>query len=1020
MKKGFFRASFAVPKFMLAAACLLFMGAVGQRSWAQAQTGDRLGIGIQSSPGNGSSDSASGLSYRYQYLAGGAGRSQNWTNWNEDGNFVRYYIDDSVQHEVTPVFVYFMLCQATDQCNSDPNGATISHLQDSRIMRSYWEEVALFFQKAAAYPDREIILHVEPDMWGHLQLAMGSDQASNYPYAVRVGSTGVPGLEGVPDNLSGLAQAYFVLRQQHNAGHVKIAYHLSDWGTGVDIGRNNPSPSDVEGLGASSARFYQSLGQPFDLTFNDLRDRDAGYYANFGDNSAWWDEQDYQNHIRYLQTFHQATGQPLALWQIPFGNTLYRSMDNSWGHFQDNAVQTLLGESDYRTLSAYQESGVVALLFGQGGSGTTCPCDAMNDGVTNPEPINGNDLLTDSADDDGGYFKAVLAAYLQNGTVVIRPTQTATTLPSPTSTDSPLPTETLAPVATGCSGLTQEGEDGVIYGSRFVIQSGINSEGGRYIGVPNGSGSNYNGAQNNGDYVEYCFNVSTAGRYKLVGSVAYAGDRPTSDSFWVQINDTPLNGYKWFLTEIADDRFISDEVNDYGLDDPVEVFLSEGEQKVKLFLREDGALLDNLSLVLVEAIDVRVTPEPTATETPLPPSTATVTPAPQPTATRPAAETRGDIFVETFDGDPGAPSVWTDPDWDLTIHQRDQDRLYEMLPMAADHGPGCEPPPATHQITAFEDNLYICKNHMMTANYGASTNGGYGMIYFTPNRLLDTTGDFAIEFDLSTYRVNPNRNWVDVWITPFEKNLQLALNDYLPDLEGPPVESVQIQLTQENMMIVRIHENGQEIKLNFDGYAGFEDVLALSQRVRTTFYIGVENGQFKVGLPEHNLWWYDQTVPAIFRRPAWRETVVQFGHHSYTPDKMCEAAPNPAECSRMKADTFHWDNVTLSPVKPFTLVQAAPRLITDSTDSNMAVLSGPAPANAFLRFGGIGLNLEVSFDGGQSWQTAVNQQRNRSGGEEHFGSFWMPIPQGTTEVQFRGRNWFAGEWAVRDISVWSR
>lgn len=32
----------------------------------------------------------------------------------------------------------------------------------------------------------------------------------------------------------------------------------------------------------------------------------------------------------------------------------------------------------------------MAVLFGQGDGITTCPCDAANDGVTNPSPINGN------------------------------------------------------------------------------------------------------------------------------------------------------------------------------------------------------------------------------------------------------------------------------------------------------------------------------------------------------------------------------------------------------------------------------------------------------------------------------------------------------------------------------------------------------------------------------------------------------------------------------------------------------
>ena len=39
--------------------------------------------------------------------------------------------------------------------------------------------------------------------------------------------------------------------------------------------------------------------------------------------------------------------------------------------------------------------------------------------------------------------------------------------------------------------------------------------------------------------------------------------------------------------------------------------------------------------------------------------------------------------------------------------------------------------------------------------------------------------------------------------------------------------------------------------------------------------------------------------------------------------------------------------------------------------------------------------------------------------EEHFKSYWMPIPAGTTSVQIRGNDWWGGKWLVRDVSVWA-
>jgi len=97
---------------------------------------------------------------------------------------------------------------------------------------------------------------------------------------------------------------------------------------------------------------------------------------------------------------------------------------------------------------------------------------------------------------------------------------------------------------------------------------------------------------------------------------------------------------------------------------------------------------------------------------------------------------------------------------------------------------------------------------------------------------------------------------------------------------------------------------------------------------------------------------------------------------------------------------------------------AANRRYTDRANPTVS-LSAPAPANAYLRFVGIGPNLQVRFDGG-AWQTAHLQlQDSRYFKDEHFRNFWMPIPAGTTQVEFRGDRWWGTDWHVRNISVWS-
>lgn len=81
--------------------------------------------------------------------------------------------------------------------------------------------------------------------------------------------------------------------------------------------------------------------------------------------------------------------------------------------------------------------------------------------------------------------------------------------------------------------------------------------------------------------------------------------------------------------------------------------------------------------------------------------------------------------------------------------------------------------------------------------------------------------------------------------------------------------------------------------------------------------------------------------------------------------------------------------------------------------------AGAAPADSYLRFTGIGNQLEVSFDGGTTWQAALRQAQDLAH-EEHFYSYWMPAPVGVTAVQIRGQNWWGGGWHAREFSLWSR
>ena len=58
---------------------------------------------------------------------------------------------------------------------------------------------------------------------------------------------------------------------------------------------------------------------------------------------------------------------------------------------------------------------------GRGADGNTSAEDSAQDGVTNPPPINGNNRVATSPDDDGGYLKERLLAYQKAGPLSLSP-----------------------------------------------------------------------------------------------------------------------------------------------------------------------------------------------------------------------------------------------------------------------------------------------------------------------------------------------------------------------------------------------------------------------------------------------------------------------------------------------------------------------------------------------------------------------------------------------------------------------
>jgi hypothetical protein len=150
---------------------------------------------------------------------------------------------------------------------------------------------------------------------------------------------------------------------------VLLAWHLSTWGTGIDPTYSKPSLAEMGRLAAKSAAFYESLDAHFDLVFNDVTDRDAGYYQYVESNPhTWWNAASFKRLDVYLSGFTRRTRTPVVLWQLPLGDT---HLNDTWDHYRDNRLQWWFGDDSRGHLRATRNAGVIGFLFGGGATGTT-------------------------------------------------------------------------------------------------------------------------------------------------------------------------------------------------------------------------------------------------------------------------------------------------------------------------------------------------------------------------------------------------------------------------------------------------------------------------------------------------------------------------------------------------------------------------------------------------------------------------------------------------------------------------
>ncbi len=295
---------------------------------------NHVALGVASSPGDAQQLARHApFDIRYQYLSGGVNTGQGWATWDANGTFASMYVNESIATHMIPVLTYYQLLQSRPSRGPDELARDLSNLRNRATMRAYWADWSLLLRRVAGAASHHLVLiHIEPDLWGYLEQAHATRLARAF------------------------AQRLIALRDRL-APHVLLAWHLSSWGSGDDA--------------AASAAFYESLHAHFDLVFNDIADRDAGFYTVIeGNPHLTWGPGDFARHDAYIADFTRRTHTAVVLWQLPLGNT---TLNNTWGHFRDNRVQWWLGRSSISHLRATRNSHVIGLLFGGGAAGTTSP-----------------------------------------------------------------------------------------------------------------------------------------------------------------------------------------------------------------------------------------------------------------------------------------------------------------------------------------------------------------------------------------------------------------------------------------------------------------------------------------------------------------------------------------------------------------------------------------------------------------------------------------------------------------------
>jgi hypothetical protein len=369
-------------------------------------------------------------------------------------------------------------------------------------------------------------------------------------------------------------------------------------------------------------------------------------------------------------------------------------------------------------------------------------------------------------------------------------------------------------------------------------------------------------------------------------------------------------------------------------------------------------------------------------------------------------------------GMPSSPQMWQPSNWDVQTHTRDMENAGSSIDShAADHGGDCAAPPATHTINTWQQAVFACHSHVMTA----IADGGYGEVVLTPDHLADwSAGPVTIGFSVSTQRTTA-RDWLAITLTPFGEQLSLPFDFGEVDLQGNPAHYIELNSgmgdngdTKWQMYREQAGNSFGDLQGEEYPYFSASTGIQPSTVTRTPFELTISKAgyTFRVA-PSSPVGAGKVLLSGAWSKPlTFSQGVVQFAHHSYNPTK-CDVVA--LSC---KADTWHWSDFSISQAVQYTMLRPVDHQVV-TQPGGVVTFGSPAPAGSLLKFAAIG-NVQVSYDGGKTYSAAQKPPMDASlFHEEHFTNYLTPVPVGATSVLFKLTGGWYGQGMARDFSVMS-